>query len=530
MVVQAQDAELLGYVRDDIQRISQQSLPTWTPRWTGPIEAATVLAWEAEHGYGRFVRDFNGDGVVDEGDTIQLADDLGRMSMATETQRGTTDVRLVLGLAQYVAGLYPDEFVLKIYDVGFPGELLAEGLGTYSPTMVPGITIEVKPANPSVAAYELEMESAEGVILGVYAAEGENNEYLTGRSFLFEATPEGYTPIDLAWPEEDRWQPGTQGQVLQTLGRMDDRMSIDYRGRWKEVEFMLALSPLHEPVVGGEPRPCPADAVAYDVTETPTLYGRIQIAECVTRSQSPGYMVFDKYTYTVTNLDFLYGSCGFCLFFIPNTLGLPTVHMSGPAFWMQHAGWGGWWWMAPIGSCGILPGNSAVFSFTVVGPTADTWVTGSVSGCAAGMPPTIAPTKPRLLSVRTTGPGKEDVPDDDHPGDCPDLAIKIQSATCTRVDRGFEVEIEVIVGNIGGVASDTTTLRFESTSGGDTAMIGALDPAETETESFTLSFTLNQIPPCPIEFTLEVDPYDWVTECNEDNNEVAGSVYCPNCK
>ena len=126
-VASAQDAVLEGYVRDDLQLISQQSLPTWSARWTGPIEAATILAWLADHGYGQFVRDYNGDGVVDEQDTIRLADDLGRMLMATETRRGTTDVRLVLGLAQYVAGLYPNEFVLKIYDVGFPGEVAPGG-------------------------------------------------------------------------------------------------------------------------------------------------------------------------------------------------------------------------------------------------------------------------------------------------------------------------------------------------------------------------------------------------------------------
>ena len=162
VVAPAQEGVLQGYVRDDLELISQQSLPTWSARWTGPIEAATILAWLAENGYGQFVRDSNGDGVVDELDTIQLADDMGRLLMGTETQRGTTDARLVLGLAQYVAGLYPDEFVLKIYDVGFPSELLAEGLGAYSPTMVPGILLEVKPEEPNIAAYEVEMERRRG--------------------------------------------------------------------------------------------------------------------------------------------------------------------------------------------------------------------------------------------------------------------------------------------------------------------------------------------------------------------------------
>ena len=56
---------LPGYVRDDIELISQQSLPTWSAHWTGPIEAATILAWLADHGYGLFIHDYNGDGVAD---------------------------------------------------------------------------------------------------------------------------------------------------------------------------------------------------------------------------------------------------------------------------------------------------------------------------------------------------------------------------------------------------------------------------------------------------------------------------------
>jgi len=102
----------------------------------------------------------------------------------------------VLGLAQYVAGLYPNEFVLKIYDASFPSEVAAEGLGAFSPTMVPGILLDLK-TEPTIDAYELEMEGAEGVIVGLDDPL-ETNAYLAGRSFLHDLTSEGYTPIDLA--------------------------------------------------------------------------------------------------------------------------------------------------------------------------------------------------------------------------------------------------------------------------------------------------------------------------------------------
>ncbi len=532
VVAAAQEGVLQGYVRDDLQLISQQSLPTWSARWTGPIEAATILAWFAENGYSQFVRDLNGDGTIDEQDTILLADDMGRLLMFTETQRGTTDARLVLGLAQYVAGLYPNEFVLKIYDAGFPGELLAEGLGAYSPTMIPGILLDVKPEEPNIAAYEMEMDGAEGVIVGL-AAGAENNTYLAGRSYLYANTPEGTTPIDLALSEEDRWRSGTQGQVLETVGQMTDRFYLDYHGQWTPVEFMLALSPQHEVQGSSKPEPCPVDAIAFDVTTTTTTYGSVSIAECVTRETIIGGPTLDKYTYSVSNIDFTYGSCGICFFYIPNPLAYATILMTGPSLWMQHAGWGGWYWKAPTGSCGIRPGEIGVFSFTIIGPSTDTWVSGAISGCAAGFLPTIAAPQLPMLSVRTTGPGKW-VPDDGGQpgGDCPDLTVAIRSADCTRspTGGGFEVTVVARITNIGGATSAGAFVRFESSSGDDTGMVPSLDPGESSNETFKLTFSANQYPNCPLNFTVTVDPYGAITECKEDNNTASDSVACPGCK
>jgi hypothetical protein len=230
-----------GYVVSDLQLISQESKTDWSAEWTGPIQAATILAWFAEHGYPALIRDFNNDGVIDELDTIELADILGKTVMGTETVRGTTDVRLVLGLARYVAERYPDQFELKIYDVGFSGEFATEEGDAFDPRIVDGIELVLK-NEPSIAAYEAELESGEGVIVGLEEGD-DGNTYLSGRSFLYETTPDGYTPIDLAWAKENRYEPGPQGKVLETVGKMDEFFYLDYHGHWTKAEFMLALSP-----------------------------------------------------------------------------------------------------------------------------------------------------------------------------------------------------------------------------------------------------------------------------------------------
>jgi len=231
-----------GHIVSDLQLISQESKVYWSPAWTGPIQAATILAWLAEHGYPAFIGDFNGDGVIDELDTIELADIFGRNLMETRSPRGTTDVRLVLGLARYVADRYPNQFELKIYDAGFPVEFSAEEGMAFNPHIIDGIVLNPK-NEPSIAAYKFELESGEGVIIGLEEEENYNT-YLSGRSFLYDTTPEGYTPIDLAWAEEARWVEGHQGKVLETVGRMADRFYLEYRGEWTLVEFMLALSPI----------------------------------------------------------------------------------------------------------------------------------------------------------------------------------------------------------------------------------------------------------------------------------------------
>lgn len=518
-LVAGQVEPLDGFELTDLQLISQESKPTWSPRWTGPIQAATILAWFCGHGHPDFVRDFNGDGVIDELDTIELADIFGRGSMRAESPIGTNDARLVIGLARYVADHYPDEFVLKIYDNGFPAEFVAE-LGTpFAPDAIPGIELRLK-AEPTLDAYKIELEGGEGVILGLEEEPGEN-AYLTARSLMFEPTPDGHTPVDLAWAEEDRWAAGHQGKILDTVAMTDDRLYIDYRWGWTPVEFMLALSPLQEPEITSGPHDCPDDAIAYDVTTTTVGdAGDVTIEECVIREGS-----VDTYIYTVTNVSFEVMGCGICLFAIPQP-GLTPVANSQPPGWFFIAKPYAFIWVTSTGSCGLLPGQSAVFSVSVPGPTTDTPVLGGVGNC-----PPAAPCGMSLIEigmVRTTGPGLPS-------GDCPDLVVTIDDQSCAFNPATGQAVIKawVTVENVGAApVADAFFVRLQSDSepsawGHWGIPLTWLPINSGDVRSgVMLSYALTvDAPPCD-SFTVTVDSLGDIPECDEDNNRAFGSVCC----
>ncbi len=524
MLIAGAQVEVPGYVVSDLQLISQESKAEWSEIWTGPIQAATILAWFAEHGYPALIRDFNGDGVIDERDTVELADQLGRGAMASSSARGTTDVRLVRGLAEYVAERYPDRFELKVYDPGFPAEWAREQGTAFDPQAIGGIELVVKP-EPTIAAYKMELEGGEGVIVGLSRDPLANNLYLSGRSFLYETASQGLVPVDLAWAKEDYWLPGHQGEVLETLARMDDRLMIDFEGQWTWVEFMLALSPTTKPSGTSQPGSCPEDAVAYDVTVTPVgSYGSIEIAECVTREGS-----VDTYEYTVSNIDFLYNGCGLCLFGVPKPLALGTISHTEAAPWLYSLYPSGWVWRLPVGSCGILPGESAVFSVSVPGPTTDTAVQGIGATCVtvnADGSYNLA----RIVPLRTTGPGESD-------GRCPDLTVRVldQACSCDPATGMCTLTVWADVLNIGtqGVASPfDVVLSSPEHPGFDLETYTpppVLPPGGIWNVQLSFSFpTEGEL--CPTTYRVTVDPSPApngvIAECKEDNNRYEGSVDC----
>ena len=522
--------EFVRFEVSDLQLISWESRPDWDPAWTGPIEAATIMAWFHDHGYPGLLLDLNGDGIVDELDTIELADRFGRNPMKTEQRGFTSDAWLVHGLASYVAERYTDEFVLKLYDSGFPMEFAREIGMEFAPDVIPGIEMVLEP-EPNYASYRLELESAEGVILGI-AQSDEVNEFFAGRSFLLDPIDEQTYGIDMVWAKEDFWTPGAQGQVLATQARQTDALYVMIDGAWRLVEFMLALSPRIEPGTGTphqEHYPCPPDAVAYDVTTTNTPFGRVEIEECVTREGD-----IDTYTYTVRNIDFEINGCGICWFGIPNFLGLPTISQTGPVCWFvnPYTFPVGWDWHAPMGDCGILPGGSRVFSFSVPGPTTDTYLSGGVSGCPVTVQQVnhtedaaiaIAGGGIRELRmavrVRTTGPGEG-------PGRCPDLVAEVLRVACDPMLDQYAVVITGRIANIGTAPAGPSEAAVAATYGGVTEPIPALAQGDDHVFTTTVYIPAGVGPVCPLAVNIHADSGGVVAECNEDNNVGLGEVCC----
>lgn len=524
---------LPGFEVTDLQLIADSSRTDWTGDWTAPVEAATIMAWFDLHGFTDFLADLTGDGVVDELDTIELADRFGKASMETNTPRGTTDPLLVYGLATYVAEKYPNEFELKIYDVGFPAEFERDLHIPFSSTVIPGITLTLKP-EPTYEAYEFELRSGEGVIVGT-EQEIDDNYYYAGRSFLFEKTPAGNYAIDLAWAQYNPFAPGSgiHGQVLNTQAKETDAFYLNNLPIWVKVECMLALSPIIDPE-GGDPGPDPVDPCDTYTTDLsnplgpgPVPSGNVTIEECVTHSANGKV---DTYCYTVTNNGYLSSTgCGLCAFFIPNTDGLSTVGTpTGPYSWNPSWSPLGWWWQAPSGNCGIMPGETATFCFSVVGPTGDAVVSGAV-GLDCMNP------QPVWHDVTTTGPTA--VP-------CPDLTIRTTQATCTcewnPKTRVFDctVTIKATVHNSGPGNAGAFYVKIEtdncSWSWSNIVHVPfglAANASRNLTWTEKVGCGLEQCPCC--DFTVYVDsritsgkPDGDVIECNEKNNADSGTFCC----
>ena len=348
------------------------------------------------------------------------------------------------------------------------------------------------------------------------------NAYLSGRSFQFEQVGDGLTPLDFASSEEDRWAPGPQGKVLETVGRMADRFLIEIHGAWVPVEFMIALSPVDVPPAGGGEYGCPEDAIAYhETTTTFDGFGSVRVEECVVREGG-----VDTYIYTVTNLDFLFSGCGLCSFVIPSSGNVPVGHDEA-APWIFSTGFGLWAWWIPLPNCGLLPGETAVFSVSVPAPSVDAWVMGAVGQCVTGVPGALVP---RFHVLRTTAPGAPgDTPDEE----CPDLTIAVRDQVCRQnlMTGRFEMTVYWRVANTGSAdVIEAFDVVLTNTTHGGTASSIVLPPllaGDSVLGSSFLSFEpLPGVPLCPIPYQLLVDSDFEIDECDEDNNTAEGSVCC----
>ena len=267
-----QQGHMPGLILSDLHLISQESLSHWTSAWSGPIQIATIVAWFAEHGYPALHhdQDFSVAGVlgtfpltstldfdpviptfswyptadisiagVELGLDLTLADLFGRVMKGSRSEIRSSDVRLAVTLAEYVASIYPDMFALELYDSGFQEEFATEYSRPFASDIVEGIELRLK-SDPTLLAYEQSLASGRGVIVGLEEQEGANT-YLSGRSFLYPELPGEFTPVGFAWAKEDRLQPGHQGTALDTVGMMDEGFYVDLLD-WAPLSSCLSLS------------------------------------------------------------------------------------------------------------------------------------------------------------------------------------------------------------------------------------------------------------------------------------------------
>jgi len=244
--------------------------------------------------------------------------------------------------------------------------------------------------------------------------------------------------VSVAGPTDD------VAAVAAVSGLLDAGGSL-LRTHYGETTGPLAAAP--EPGDPGVPDPpgCPAGAVAEDREITSTPHGRILVQECVTRSAGR-----DTYTYTVANIDYVADGCGVCGFMIPAMDNYETAEMAGPTGWLtaEAAGSGtSWRWEMPGDACGIGPGETGVFSFTLTGTSTDGPIPGAVYSCSAGEGALVHTTGPQLLPLAPPaefGPTEGDTGGRPPFSMCPEDAIA-HDVTTTTLPVGGDVRIEECV-------------------------------------------------------------------------------------
>ena len=493
----AQELPPLDYFQvSDLQLVSHQAVLEGTEAYTGPTCSAIMLAWLADHGFRALLPDLNEDGVIDEQDTLILAERLSP-AMRVQLERGALDPWLVDAIARYVAERYPDQFLIKLYDDSFREEYRAVMGRPFDPGLYPHIAFELR-GNATRADYSEELLSAEGVILGL-GPERERNRYFVGRSFRMSQQPEGW-PIDVVDTGDDPGLAGLQTQVFPTYMREGETHWLVAYGGWQPLEFMLALSPAEELGLGEEEYTCAEDAFGYDVVTVETEFGSFQVEECAVHAGER-----DLYIYTVRNIDFLYNGCGICDFFLPNTTGILTLDQWGPVGWLQNV-WSQWSWTAPLGSCGIMPGQSAVFGIAVPAPTVDVAYPALVSACVNP----IADLVPRIEFL-TTGPGEAEE-------GCPDLVI-LRFTGCWNYDakqRPF-AKVDVWVKNQGTVAAYNVQVCVTADGQSTIVSAGTIAPGFTRHVNVVVYLPVGTLP-FPLSVHVMVDCQDKIEECDETNN------------
>ena len=250
-------------VLHDLHLVAWEEVPGGRSTYDAPVSAAILMAWHAQHGYARLLPDLNGDGRIDEEDTIELALQFANLMRADHGP--VRDPHLVDPLAQYVAERYPDTFQLWVYDPSLPEEYNRFFGQPFDPMRVPGIEIVVL-EEPSHRAYVDHLEAERPGVVGV-GFEPEPNDFAVSRSARFHEEPEGW-PVDLANTNHEVFGPGG---VWETFLRESPECWEFDRGEWIPFETLIVLVPIRDPGEGepDEPHDDPGDDPGGDPGDDP---------------------------------------------------------------------------------------------------------------------------------------------------------------------------------------------------------------------------------------------------------------------
>jgi len=180
---------------EELHLIHWEQIPDGRPSCTGPVSASILMAWYAEHGYPELLPDLNGDGRINEEDTLLLARDFADEMGGDMLFDRLADPFIVYPLARYVGERYPNEFRMLIYDESFPEEVEHDLGQPFVPTEVGGIVLEVH-EDPFYELYVHYLEAGRPGIVGIGPDFPEWNHFTVSRSYVPQEEPEGF-PVDL---------------------------------------------------------------------------------------------------------------------------------------------------------------------------------------------------------------------------------------------------------------------------------------------------------------------------------------------